>query len=123
MKKINLAYWIVTIMFAGFMMFSAIPDITMDPDAVAMITGLGYPGYLIPFLGWAKAIASVIILIPGLNRIKEWAYAGLFIDLIGATYSALAMYGYHNPVLFMVLPISFLFLSYFLWHRRSKFKV
>jgi hypothetical protein len=29
-----------------------------------------------------------VILIPTFKRIKEWAYAGLFFDLVGATYSA-----------------------------------
>ena len=117
MKKTKIAYWAVTIIFAGFMLFTAIPDIIVDPEAVAMITGLGYPEYIIPFLGVAKTLGAIAILIPGLNRIKEWAYAGLFIDLIGATYSAIAKYGFHTPVLFMILPISFLFISYFLWHK------
>ena len=117
MKKTKIAYWVVTIIFSGFMLFSAIPDIMVVPDAVAMITGLGYPEYIIPFLGVAKTLGAIAILIPGLNRIKEWAYAGLFIDLIGATYSAIAKYGFHMPVLFMILPIGFLFLSYFLWHK------
>ena len=122
MKKINIWYWIITILFAGFMLFSAIPDITMEPEAVAMITGLGYPKYFIPFIGVAKVLGVIAILTPGLKRIKEWAYAGLFYDLIGATYSAIAI-GFQPPVLIMLLPITFLFLSYFLWHRREKFAV
>ena len=119
-KKINIAYWIITGIFGAFMMMSAIPDILVVPEAVTMITGLGYPEYLIPFLGVAKALGVIVILIPGFNRLKEWAYAGLFFDLIGATYSAIAKEGFHWPVTFMILPISFLFLSYFLWHKRKK---
>ena len=119
MKKIKIAYWIVTGIFAAFMLFSAIPDILVVPDAVTMITGLGYPKYIIPFLGVAKLLGVIAILIPGFVRIKEWAYAGLFFDLIGATYSAIATAGFQLPILFMILPIGFLFLSYFLWHRKS----
>jgi hypothetical protein len=119
-KKINILYWTITIIFGAFMMMSAIPDILVVPDAVTMITGLGYPKYLIPFLGVAKALGVIVILIPGFNRLKEWAYAGLFFDLVGATYSAIATAGFHWQVTFMILPISFLFLSYFLWHRRRK---
>jgi hypothetical protein len=118
MKKINIAYWIVTILFCGFMIFTAIPNILVSTESVDMFSGLGYPRYLIPFLGVAKVLGGIIILIPGFNRLKEWAYAGMFFDLIGATYSALAQYGFHLPMLFMVLPISFLFISYFLWHKR-----
>ncbi|HRE52998.1 MAG TPA: DoxX family protein [Flavitalea sp.] len=117
MKKTTLSYWIVTIAFAGFMLFSAIPDIMMVPDAVTMITGMGYPKYFIPFIGVAKTLGAIAILIPGLNRIKEWAYAGLFFDLFGATYSGIAVGGFQPAILFMVLPFGFLFLSYFLWHK------
>ena len=117
MKKTKIIYWIITGIFAAFMLFSAIPDIMMAPDAVTMINGLGYPKYIIPFLGWAKLLGSIAILVPGFRRIKEWAYAGLFYDLLGATYSALAQGGFEPAILFMILPISFLFLSYYLWHK------
>ena len=120
MKKIKISYWIVTGIFAAFMLFSAIPDILVVPDAVTMITGLGYPRYIIPFLGVAKLLGAIVILIPGLRRIKEWAYAGLFFDLIGATYSAIAKDGFQLPMLFMILPLGFLFLSYFLWHKKEQ---
>ncbi|MEO7767647.1 MAG: DoxX family protein [Ferruginibacter sp.] len=120
MKKIKITYWIITAIFAAFMIFSAIPDILVVPDAVTMITGLGYPKYILPFLGVAKLLGSITILIPGFNRLKEWAYAGLFFDLIGATYSAIAKDGFQLPVIFMILPFGFLFASYFLWHRKNE---
>jgi hypothetical protein len=119
MKTTKIWYWIITILFSGFMLFSAIPDIMMAPEAMAMITGLGYPNYFVPFIGWAKLIGVIAILLPGLNRIKEWAYAGLFFDLFGATFSALSL-AFDPMILTMLLPISFLFASYFLWHRIKK---
>lgn len=120
MKKINIAYWVFTVLFGGFMIFSAIPDIMMVPEAVAMIgDGLGYPKYIIPFLGWAKLSGVITILIPGLNKVKEWAYAGLFFDLVGAMYSALTKFGWDPKMLIMLLPFICLFGSYFLWHKRK----
>ena len=116
MKKINTLYWVVTLLFSAFMLFSAIPDIMMTPEAMAMITGLGYPKYFVPFIGVAKVLGVIAILLPGLYRLKEWAYAGLFFDLIGAVYSALN-FGFDPAILIMILPVGFLFLSYFLWHR------
>jgi hypothetical protein len=101
------------------MIFSAIPDIMMTPEAMTMITGLGYPKYFVPFIGVAKLIGIIAILLPGLNRIKEWAYAGLFYDLFGATFSALT-FGFDPMILIMILPVGFLFASYFLWHRLRK---
>lgn len=118
MKKINMYFWIVTGVFSAFMIFTAIPNIIMDTASVDLITGLGYPEYFIPFIGIAKLAGSVLILIPGFHRLKEWAYSGLFFDLLGATYSAIAVEGFQMPMLFMVLPISFLFISYFLMHKR-----
>ncbi len=78
MKKTKTIYWIFTGLFAGIMMLSAIPDIIKVPDAVQMVsTHLGYPVYFLPFIGVAKLLGAIAILIPGYPRIKEWAYAGL----------------------------------------------
>ena len=91
MKKINIFYWIVTGLFSAFMLFSSIPDILSTADAVKFINSLGYPAYILPFLGVAKVLGVIAILIPGYPRIKEWAYAGLVFDLIGATYSVMCV--------------------------------
>ncbi len=117
MKKTKVIYWIVTGLFCAFMLFSSVPDIMMVPDAVTFITHLGYPKYFIPFIGWAKVLGIIAILVPGFPRLKEWAYAGLFFDLFGATYSQLANDGFQPGIFFMVLPIGFLFISYFLYHK------
>ena len=90
MKKTKLTYWILTGVFAAFMLLSAIPDIFMSTDAVTFITALGYPRYIIPFIGVAKLLGAVAIVVPGFPRIREWAYAGLIYDLIGAAYSNLS---------------------------------
>ena len=119
MKKSNLLYWIITGLFAAFMIFTAIPNILVSPESVALIsTGLGYPQYFIPFIGVAKLVGAVAILLPNLRRLKEWAYAGLFFDLAGATYSSLASAPFEPPVLFMFVFIGFLFFSYYLWHKK-----
>lgn len=117
MKKAKIIFWIITGIFIAFLLFSAIPDILVVPDAKVFMNGLGYPNYIIPFLGVAKLLGIMAILIPGLPRIKEWAYAGLFFDLIGATYSQIAHDGFQPPVLIMLLPIAFLFISHRLYHK------
>jgi hypothetical protein len=118
MKKINLWYWIVTILFAAFMVFTAIPDIMMSEEAVTFMTQLGYPKYFVSFIGWAKILGVIGILVPGFPRVKEWAYAGLAFDIVGATYSQIAAFGFHPPMSFMLLLIIFLILSYWLYHKR-----
>ena len=120
MKKNKILYWTITGLFSAFMLFSAVPDILVVPDAIAFMTHLGYPKYFIPFIGVAKLLGVIAILVPGFPRIKEWAYAGLFFDLIGATYSQVANDGFQPAILFMVLPIALLFISYSLYHKKIR---
>jgi hypothetical protein len=121
-KMINILYWVFTGLFGAFMLFSAIPNIIMDQQSITFITNLGYPEYIIPFLGWAKLIGVVIILIPGLPRLKEWAYAGLLIDLVGAVYSLIAKEGFKPDMMFMLLPFVLFTLSYMYYHKRRELK-
>lgn len=117
MKKTKIFYWTVTILFTGFMFFTALPDLLKSKEAMEFIKGLGYPDYFVPFLGLAKILGVIAILFPGFPRIKEWAYAGMAFDLIGAVYSVLAVAGWNPSILFMVLPIALLVLSYIWYHK------
>jgi DoxX-like family len=54
------------------------------------IMRLGYPAYIIPALGLGKVLAIAAILWPGLPRLKEWAYAGIFFNMMGAFVSHVA---------------------------------
>lgn len=118
MKKNHTLYWIITSLFAALMLFSAVPDILVVPDAVKFMGHLGYPRYIIAFLGVAKLLGVIAVLVPKYPRLKEWAYAGLFFDLAGATYSGIANDGFQAGELFMVLPLALLFFSYALYHRK-----
>jgi hypothetical protein len=119
---INTLYWIFTILFSALMIFSSWGSILVNEDAVQLIHGmLGYPEYFIPFTGWAKLIGSIVILIPGLRRIKEWAYAGLFFDLVAAVYSGIAVSKTFDPLMLTML-LWFVpgILSYVFWHKKMR---
>lgn len=118
MKKTKIAYWIFTILIGAFMLFSAIPDIIVVPQAIDIVTKhLGYPVYFIRFIGVAKLLGVVAILIPGFPRLKEWAYAGLAYDLIGAIYSSSSVGDPASAWIFIILPLAVLFCSYFFYHK------
>jgi len=121
MKKTNIAYWVFTGLLSALMIMGAIPDILMIPDAVTMITEhLGYPAYFLPFIGAAKLLGAIAILIPGFPRLKEWAYAGFTYDLIAAIYSMIAVgdpIGTWSPVLIGIVLIAG---SYMLHHKKRK---
>jgi uncharacterized membrane protein YphA (DoxX/SURF4 family) len=76
---------------AALMLLSAVPDVLRIPDALAVFRHLGYPPYLLLFLGTAKILGVAAVLVPGVPRLKEWAFAGLTFDLTGALYSHLSV--------------------------------
>jgi hypothetical protein len=117
MKKVKITYWVFTGLLIVLMGMGSIPDIISSPDAVVLFEHLGYPTYLLPFLGVAKLLGLIAILIPGYPRIKEWAYAGLTFDLAGAAYSTLAA---GDPVansVFFLIGFAIIAGSYVCYHR------
>lgn len=119
MKKTKIFYWIFTGLFGFLMLGSAIPDIFSSPVAIeGMHKGLGYPLYFIPFIGTAKLLGVIAILVPRFPRLKEWAYAGLTFDLLGATYSIIAADQPAGAWSFMILPLALAACSY-IFHRKK----
>lgn len=114
MKTTKIIYWITTALVAGFMALSAVPNIMVTKESVDFLAHIGYPAYIIPFLGVAKLLGSIAILIPSFRKIKEWAYAGLFFDLAGALYSNVSVDGFSAPLLFIVVLVGVGAVSYVL---------
>ncbi len=123
LKTTNILYWVFTILFALLMLFSAYGSLIVNEGSVTLIHDqLGFPVYFIPFTGVAKLLGSIVILIPGLKTIKEWAYAGLFFDLAGAIYSGVAVAkGNVDPAMLgMLIWIVPGILSYIFWKKKLK---
>ncbi|MEO8087494.1 MAG: DoxX family protein [Bacteroidota bacterium] len=119
MKKAKTLYLIFTSLFAALMIFTSIGDVTNNDEAIKFMNDhLQYPVYIIPFIGWAKILGVIAILIPGFPRIKEWAYAGLAFDLIGATYSVIAIDGLVIQESFMLLPFALGTASYIFYQKK-----
>jgi DoxX-like family len=117
-EKINIIYWISTGIFGILMLFSAIPDVISSPDALKFMSQLGYPTYFIPFIGVMKVLGVMAILIPLPARLKEWAYAGLAFDLLGAIYSVVGSGLANAQMAFMVIFILPGIVSYIYFHKR-----
>jgi len=112
MKKDKIIYWISTGLFALFMLFSSIGHITSSQEAITFMNQIGYPAYILPFLGWAKVLGIIGILVPGFPRIKEWSYAGLTYDLLGALFSVIMINGIRIEMSFFILIFAFMIVSY-----------
>jgi hypothetical protein len=88
-KAKTIAYWTATGILV-FCMTGGIFQLLGVEATVEGITKLGYPSYIIPTLGLGKLLAIAAILWPGLPRLKEWAYAGILFNMLGATVSHVA---------------------------------
>ena len=123
MKRVNIAYWIITGLFSAFMIYSSTGGVTLDEQAVAFLHDhLGYPLYFIRIISVAKILGAIAILIPGWPRVKEWAYFGFFIDLVTAVLSLIAVGDPASGWALMFIFIAVLIASYLLHHRRLNAK-
>lgn len=125
MKKINIIYWVSTVIASGLMLFAAIPNAMLTDETKQFMAGyLHFPDYFTQFIGVAKILGVIAILVPGFPRIKEWAYAGLFFDLVGAVYSQVAVHtpfwGPQGGWALMLLWILPLVVSYIYYHKKLK---
>src|SRR5262245_49012920 len=114
------SYRVLTGLLAAFMLLGSVPDLLPVPQAVAIFMHLGYPTYLLPFLGMAKVLGILAVVVPGFPRLREWAYAGLTFDLSGALYSHLSV---GDPASAWILPVIGLLLataSYLLYRIISR---
>lgn len=124
MKRINLLYWIFNGLLAALMIFSGIPNILSTPESVQLVTDhLRFPLFFIPFLGVAKVLGAIVILLPGFPRLKEWVYAGFTYDLVAATYASICVGDPASGWLWMSLFFALLAATYISHHRRLKARV
>ncbi|WP_309616457.1 DoxX family protein [Salinibacterium sp.] len=88
----NIFYWITTVYIAlamfvgGFSeVFDASMNIELSSIGIATVVAvLGYPLYFVYIIGIAKILGAIVIIVPKFPRLKEWAYAGLVINMTGA---------------------------------------
>jgi hypothetical protein len=88
-KAKTIGYWVTTGIIV-FCMTGGIFELLGVKMTVEGIMKLGYPSYIIPALGLGKVLAILAILWPGFPRLKEWAYAGIFFNMMGALVSHVA---------------------------------
>lgn len=89
-KRNKVIYWVATLWLALGMVSTGLVQLLKVPDEVESITRLGYPVYVLTILGTWKMLGVVAVLIPRFPLLKEWAYAGFFFAMSGATISRIA---------------------------------
>jgi len=91
MKMRSIAYWMTTALTAFVFLSGGAADVARPSFVMEGMTQLGYPGYFVVILGVWKFLGGVAVLLPRTPMLKEWAYAGMFFDLTGASASHAAV--------------------------------
>ena len=80
----KIAYWVSTGLVAAMSAMAAFAYLSGSPQAVEGFARAGYPQQLRIILGIAKPLGAIALLVPGLPKLKEWAYAGFTFAWISA---------------------------------------
>jgi hypothetical protein len=80
----KIAYWVTTVI-ASVALLGALSYLTGSEQVVSGFARVGYPQHLRIVLGIVKPAAAIVLLMPGLVLLKEWAYACVAFTWIMAT--------------------------------------
>jgi hypothetical protein len=88
MKLKMIMYWTATTLIALETFAGGIVDLIhgrtgvfSGPHVTDVLISLGYPVYVLAILGVWKIPGAITLVVPGLLRLKEWAYAGIVFEL------------------------------------------
>lgn len=116
-KTITILYWVFTVLFALAMLSTCIPN---EQSVPIIHDTLGYPVYFINYIAVMKVLGVIALFIPGFPRVKEWAYAGLFLDMVSAVYSFYAAGILTVETSGMVIFFGLGIASYVFYHKKLK---
>jgi len=114
-KRNKIIYWTSTILVVLGLLPGGIGQIFHAKWSVDLIRPLGYPEYMLTIIGIWKVMGGIVLLIPKIPLIKEWAYAGFFFAMSGAVISHLAVGESMNKI---VSPLALLILIMLSWYFR-----
>jgi hypothetical protein len=97
MKRHTWTLWTITGLMAALMLLSAVPDVLRVPGAVSVFKHLGYPSYLLLFLGTAKMLGVAAVLVITSPRERDIGFlADAISDLTTRNHSRRASVNLHG---------------------------
>jgi hypothetical protein len=81
----KIAYWGATGLVGIVTLFAGFNYLIAAPEAIENFRHVGYPQQLRVLLGIGKLAGAIVLLLPRLPTLKEWAYAGFTFMWIAAT--------------------------------------
>lgn len=102
-KTANIIYWVTTVLVATAFFVTGIGNLMPFAHIAQDMSRLGYPPYFLKVLGTWKMLGAVVIVLPKVSFLREWAYAGMIFDLSGAAFSRAAS---GDSVVEVIVPIA-----------------
>jgi hypothetical protein len=87
MNHTQLAFRITTVVAVLVFAGSGLGNLLHHEHIAVDMAQMGYPAFFMTVLGTWKVLGAMTIALPGVPRLKEWAYAGMLFDLTGAAVS------------------------------------
>jgi uncharacterized membrane protein YphA (DoxX/SURF4 family) len=117
MKKNTLIFWVSTGLI--FLFEGVMPALTGHSEmAKEGFAHLGYPMYFVTLVVVFKVAGALTLIIPQMPpRLKEWAYAGFTFNMISAAVSNGAVDGFGFGVIFPLIVLAVLAVSYIYFHK------
>jgi len=120
-------YWAATVWLTLELTLGGVIDLVRGREMVLIgtpvdevVSSLGYPVYILFILGVWKILGAAAIIAPGLPRLKEWAYAGSFLQITAAAVSH-AIVG--NDLTMLIYPIVVTVVTLVSWALRPPSRV
>jgi uncharacterized membrane protein YphA (DoxX/SURF4 family) len=117
-----IAYWAITALVVADCLIGGTMDVLHLDPFYSTLRNLGYPAYFSTILGVGKLLAAIVLVIPRLPRLKEWAYAGIAITYAGIainmTAAAASHLATHDHAGELATPLMFLALAMTSWGLR-----
>jgi DoxX-like family len=102
MQARRIAFWTSTGILVFVLVSGGIGELLHLWGTLDTATVLGYPPYFLTIIGAWKILGALVLLLPGIPRLKEWAYAGIVFNMTGAAASH-AFAADYGPFAFHVL--------------------
>jgi|GEM_PF-531418 len=119
-KTIHLLYRTVTVLFAALLLMAGITEAVAHESGTEIMRHLGYPEHVLHVIGVGKILAAVALVQRRFPTVREWAYAGVTFNLLGALVARAAAGDSAGLILSPLIFLAVMFTSYFLGKKAER---
>ena len=117
-RTLAILHWSITGLCSLAMLMAGIVELMRSAEGQEIMRHLGYPVYVLTIIGTGKVVGALAIAQNKFHTLKEWAYAGFTLNLLGAAasraYAGDSTALIISPLLFLAVILS----SYFVCKKQ-----